>query len=173
MGNNSSPQGDGNLLRIRCSSPCRRETIHPRKGTETRADGIHRHLAGETIHPRKGTETRKRRYPVFLLTKQFIPARGRKRCSSPCRPYFSAETIHPRKGTETFDLGHFGRPFLGKQFIPARGRKRGRQNTVGTRAAKQFIPARGRKPGCIQLFQNVVGNNSSPQGDGNLSAMKV
>ena len=33
------------------------ETIHPRKGTETKADALKDVRRYETIHPRKGTET--------------------------------------------------------------------------------------------------------------------
>ena len=55
------------------------ETIHPRKGTETKADALKDVRRYETIHPRKGTET----YSVFKS------------------PPENDETIHPRKGTET------------------------------------------------------------------------
>ena len=81
------------------------ETIHPRKGTEThrrlpsgtcgfrnnsspQGDGnvangaVGRVVDGETIHPRKGTETRWCISWLFPLSKQFIPARGRKLASS-------------------------------------------------------------------------------------------
>ena len=54
--NNSSPKGDGNgVSQYRGRGP--RETIHPRKGTETRPAMKRRYRARETIHPRKGTET--------------------------------------------------------------------------------------------------------------------
>ena len=120
-GNNSSPQGDGNMLCAQCVAQ-----------------------VGETIHPRKGTETRYLSAYCVNILKQFIPARGRKQSfmvtskngtrnnSSPqgdgnphackcvaLRPrnnsspqgdgndarnhdsIFNRETIHPRKGTET------------------------------------------------------------------------
>ena len=121
----------------------------PARGRKRPANRLRRRFRRETIHPRKGTETRAR-----------APRRRTAR-----------ETIHPRKGTETFACAASSlRP--SKQFIPARGRKL--EGTLGgaQAKAKQFIPARGRKHTAVVITAaTAMGNNSSPQGDGNRVAL--
>ena len=143
--NNSSPQGDGNAWRSRSAAWRMRETIHPRKGTETsprsaaarvsgnnsspQGDGnftLHRDNVNteETIHPRKGTET-KCGSPARVEKGNNSSPQGDGNRRNFSRLNLMRETIHPRKGTETpfiRILYHFSR-FM-KQFIPARGRKR-------------------------------------------------
>ena len=84
-------------------------------------------------------------HAAFLTRKQFIPARGRKQLALVPVPLVT-----------------------GRQFIPARGRKLPVLIGKGGVCRKQFIPARGRKRSGRRLLRSWPGNNSSPQGDGNI-----
>ena len=122
---------------------------------------------GETIHPRKGTETKE------LLTlqedrkKQFIPARGRKR-GHPRAGRSSPRNNSSPQGDGNSDRRRSARRSSVKQFIPARGRKHTALKWSPKRAQETIHPRKGTET----AHQRVAGhrrrgNNSSPQGDGN------
>ena len=123
VGNNSSPQGDGNTAGAEPSSHTR-ETIHPRKGTETAAYSVETaSMMRNNSSPQGDGNPFITHASLHYLEKQFIPARGRK---------------HKR----LVKL----RLVVKKQFIPARGRKHFPPFLITVANVKQFIPARGRKP---------------------------
>ena len=128
------------------------ETIHPRKGTETRRLAVINARTGNNSSPQGDGNSRLKRNSLFSSSKQFIPARGRKHapCTT-CEPQHlkqfipargrkpriraqnfqqSKETIHPRTGTETMSFS-FSINVILKQFIPARGRKHWLMRSTG------------------------------------------
>ena len=186
--NNSSPQGDGNMIAFYLEQHPERNNSSPQGDGNAKRSRAAPHARGNNSSP-QGDGNANRGRSRNSQPKQFIPARGRKPCAGGHRPQHPRnnsspqgdgnsmmknmgqkplETIHPRKGTET-NIVLFPQPFTPKQFIPARGRKLQARVRVTGGFQKQFIPARGRKRGMGAGMTRLFRNNSSPQGDGNTS----
>ena len=137
----------------------------PARGRKPSTDSVQFSRHKETIHPRKGTETVLVDVAVADLKKQFIPARGRKprrvcalrrsargNNSSPQGDgnAFLASISNLSKGNNSspqgdgnFNFFEFFERVVQKQFIPARGRKHGFSSILISSLRETIHPRKG------------------------------